>query len=252
MVARRMLALGASLLALWPASAAASYTPSYARSEKKSPALALVVAGGPMFATTTSHEWASECPDVTTTDYDWSPSCSASRPIGLVVDVRLEVLWGVLGFDLFVLGAGDWTEADLAELPPVPLPDYAFGMQITRLGAGGGGGIRFKTKPPSLQLSVGAGGGIMLRQVYSNVTSLDGDAVRYAAPIVRADIGAVAGAFTMGILGWVEVFDRVTVRPDLGPIGLQDTGLSAALEEVALFQGPEFFVGPFVGVHLGG
>lgn len=252
MLARRMLALGTSLLALWPASAAASYTPSYARVEKKSPTLALVAAGGPMFATTTSHQWASECPDVATAAYDWSPSCSASRPMGLVADLRLEVLWGVLGFDLFVMGAGDWTEADLAEQPPVPLPAYASGMNITRLGVAVGGGIRFQTKPPSLQLSVGAGSGLMLRQVYSNVSSLDGDALRYAAPIFRADVGAVAGSFTMGLLGWVEVFDRVTVTPDLGPVGLQDPGLSAALADVALFQGPEFFVGPFVGVHFGG
>lgn len=252
MLAPRVFALGVSVIALWPASGSASYTPSYGVSEQKSPTLALVVAGGPMFGTTTSHEWSTECPDVVTNDYDWSPGCSASRPIGLATDVRLEVLWGVLGFDVFVLGAGDWTEADLAEAPPVPLPDYASQMHVGRVGVGVGGGFRFKTKPPSLRLSVGAGGGIMLRHVYSNVTSLDGEATRYGAPILRADVGAVAGSFTMGILGWVEMFDSVTITPDLGNLGPQGAALGTALSDIALFQGPEFFVGPFVGMHLGG
>ena len=92
----------------------------------------------------------------------------------------------------------------------------------------------------------------MLRHVYTNVSSLDGDAVRYAAPFVRADVGAVAGSFTMGIMGWVEFVDRVTVAPDLSAAGQEAAALAAALSNVALFDGPEFFVGPFFGAHLGG
>ncbi|NLE85221.1 MAG: hypothetical protein GX607_02365 [Myxococcales bacterium] len=219
---------------------------------KKTSGISLVLTAGPAFGTAPSHEWATTCPTLSTAEHEWQPGCSASRPMGFTVDVRLEVLWGVLGFDLFALGAGDWTEADVSGQPPVPLPDYASQMHIGRLGAGLGGGLRFKTKPKAVRFSAGAGGGAMLRHVYTNVSSVDGDAVRYAAPIVRADVGAVAGTFTLGIMGWVELVDRVTVTPDLSSVGQEAAAFAGALGDVALFDGPEFFVGPFIGLHLGG
>ncbi len=219
---------------------------------KETSGISLALTAGPAFGVAPNHEWATSCPELSTAEYDWQPGCSASRPLGFTVDVRLEVRGGVLGFDLFALGAGDWTEADVTGELPVPLPEYASRMHIGRLGVGLGGGLRFKTKPKAVRFSAGAGGGLMLRHVYTNVSSIDGDALRYAAPLVRADVGAVAGSFTLGLMGWVELVDRVTVSPDLSSVGQEAAALAGALTDVALFDGPEFFVGPFIGLHLGG
>ena len=221
--------------------------------------------GGPMFGLNSSHEWNNTCPEVAFPGGvlpTWTPSCSTKAPIGVVAEARIGVRIGVLGIEGFGLGAGDWSSAKLGEPePPVDLPGFATDMNIGRVGGGFGGGLRLITPPKWIRISAAGGGGIMFRHVYTNVSSLDGSSTGYTAPIVRADISLTFfKTFTLGVMGWMEFSKTVSITPDLSSAGdlagvpLPPELVAAfedALGDVTVFEGDQYFIGPYFGMHFG-
>lgn len=206
-----------------------------------------------------THEWNESCPNVS--ELSWSPDCKTSAPLGVALEGRVGVRIGVVGIEGFGLAAGDWSGGKLeGQEPSVPLPDFATEMAVGRIGGGVGGGLRLTTTG-LFRIAVGAGGGVMFRHVYSNVSSLDGSSQGYVAPLVRADLSFTLLKFlNLGVLGWVEFSPEVVVTPNLEAAGgiadmmlpaAQVEALETALGDVTVFDGPQFFVGPFVGLHFG-
>lgn len=209
------------------------------------------------FGLGSSHGWKEDCPQIP--EINWQPSCRVRSPLGLAIDGRLGVRLGFVGLEGFLLLAGDWTSASFQEdLPPEldQLPSFASGMQIGRIGGSLGGGVRLMTKPAKAQISGALGGGIALRHVFTSISSLDGSSTGYTAPMMRADVTLTLFKFlNLGVMGWVEFSKEVTVEPDLSPLGLSDADLEPildALGEVTVFDGPQFFIGPFLGFTFGG
>lgn len=95
----------------------------------------------------------------------------------------------------------------------------------------------------------------MFRHIYSNVSSLDGSAEGYAAPMLRADAGIILfGFLTAGVMGWLEFAPDVLVSPNFTAAGLDPTlagELSNAVGDVTVFQGNQAFIGLFAGLYMG-
>jgi hypothetical protein len=96
----------------------------------------------------------------------------------------------------------------------------------------------------------------MLRHVFTSISSLDGSSTGYLVPMMRADVTFTFLKFlNVGVMGWVEFSKDVTVEPDLSALGLSDAEMGPildALGEVTVFEGPQFFLGPFLGFTFGG
>jgi hypothetical protein len=220
--------------------------------------------GGFLWGVQSTHEWASRCPVITPASpeigqalgfTDWSPPCSTTPPLGAMIEGRFGLRFKYIGLEGFLLGSGDWSSAILEGTPPIALPEYAQKMYVGRLGGGPGIGIRFMTKPKGVQFTGAVGGGLVARFVYSNVSSLDGTNVSYLAPIARVDFNFVfARHFIVGVMGWAEFSDRVTVRPDLSSLGLtapNGADLLNGLDRVVVFQGTQYFLSPYIGLQFG-
>jgi len=219
-----------------------------------------------------THGWNNGCPVLEVSDEakaeaaaqgvtlpftSWAPPCSATPPLGAMMEGRIGLRFRYIGLEGFLLGSADWTSATLEGMPPIAIPDYARSMQIGRVGGGPGIGIRLMTKPAGVQLSGGVGGGFLARFVYTNVSSLDGSSVSYIAPMVRADLGLVfAKHFVLGVMGWVEFSGDVSVRPDVSMLGLNEgpSGIDLdiqGLERVTVFSGNQYFLSPYFGFQFG-
>jgi hypothetical protein len=75
--------------------------------------------------------------------------------------------------------------------------------------------------------------------------------------MMRADITATFFKFlNVGVIGWAEFSKDVVIQPDLtGVPGIPQAALDelgAALGDVTVFQGTQFFIGPFLGITFGG
>ncbi len=231
--------------------------------------LGLTMTAGPAFSFESTHQWndGTDCPEASYTysvpgeeeprTATWTAGCSANPPIGFLLDVRLSYMFNFFGIEAFALGAGDWSSANVEDLPEqFSLPSYLTQMHIGRIGGGLGGGVRLKTPPGFARLSAGIGGGIMFRHVYTNISSLDGSSDGYTAPIVRADVGVVLLNFlTVGLMGWVEYTNSVGVDPDLDSLNSIPpqvaTEIENALGNVTVFQGNQTFLGIFAGLSMG-
>jgi hypothetical protein len=220
---------------------------------------------GFLWGVRSTHAWTTDCPEIAPASplvaqalnfTSWAPPCSTRPPLGLMMEGRFGLRFKYIGLEGFLLGSADWSSAGLGGDPPIPIPKYAQQMEIGRVGGGPGIGIRFMTKPKPVQFTIGAGGGIFARFVYSNVSSLDGSSVSYLAPMARGDLSFVfAKHFIVGVMGWAEFSESVTVRPDLGMLGLPaapDGGdLLTGLDKVTVFQGTQFFLAPYLGIQFG-
>jgi hypothetical protein len=223
--------------------------------------LYLDILGLAMFASKSTHEWHERCPEVTdpSTGEPLNLSCDTRRPIGGALGARLGVsLGGSFGVEGFAIAAGDWSKASISGLNLSGVPSYLRDMHVGRVGGVFGAGIRLATPPGGLRFALGLGGGLAVRRVYSNVSSLDGSATRYAAPAVIADLRLFLGSSTLiGIFAWAEFSKTITVEPDLsgipGASASNTQGLSAldALDEVTVFQGTQIFIGPSLAMHFG-
>jgi hypothetical protein len=99
------------------------------------------------------------------------------------------------------------------------------------------------------------------RSIYSDVSSLDGSrSSSYTAPVVIADLTLRLGdTLSLGVLGWVEFSDTVTIRPNLSSFANQPSfggqnaaqQLEEALGDVTVFQGTQVFIGPTLAFHFG-
>lgn len=252
-----------------------SFFSSVARAaEPDGPYVSGVVA--PVFGLGSTHQWATDCPVIepsaevraqfeqagTPLPFEsWTPAgCGASAPLGVALEGRIGVRFQHIGLEGFLLGSGDWTSGSLEGTPPIELPSYATKMQIGRVGAGPGLGLRLMpTKLRSnLLVSLGVGGGAMIRYVYTNISSLDGSADTYIAPMVRVDAGIVLFRFlALGVMGWAEFADNVRVLPNLEAVASSFGAASnvqaylTGIDGVTVFQGTQFFVGPYLGLHFG-
>jgi hypothetical protein len=219
-----------------------------------------------------THEWNHTCPEVVVEadpSSNWNPTCSATTPLGIAMEGRIGVRIGIVGIEGFGLGAVDFSSGELGgEKPEVELPGFASSMQIGRVGGGFGGGVRFMSNG-FLRVSTGLGGGVIFRHVFSNVSSLDGSSTGYTAPLLKADLSLTLAKFlNLGLLGWVEFSPEVKVTPNLAAAGAfsgvdpNDPNIPPetramleafenALGDVTVFDGPQFFLGPYLGLHFG-
>jgi hypothetical protein len=220
-----------------------------------------------------THEWATGCPTITPSNEAvdqlaalglappftaWNPQCSVRGPLGAAVEGRLGIRMKVIGLEAFLLGGIDFSSAHLdTSTAPFEIPAYASDMYIGRVGGGPGIGARFMTLPGMFRFTAGVGAGAMIRYVFTNVSSLDGSSVNYVAPMIRADLNIVLLSFlSIGVMGWVEFADPVKIRPDLSALNVSFNGLQLdvylkGLERVTVFQGNQYFIGPYLGLHFG-
>jgi hypothetical protein len=220
---------------------------------------------GFLWGVASTHAWAKDCPEILPASPEigqllqfssWQPSCSTTAPLGVMVEGRFGLRFKYIGLEGFLLGSGDWSSGTLGGEPPIEIPSYAQQMQIGRVGGGPGIGIRVMTPAKPVQFTVGVGGGLLARFVYTNVSSLDGSSESYLAPMARADLSFVfAKHFVLGVMGWAEFSDGVSVHPDLSMIGLTagpgGMDLLKGLEKVTVFQGTQFFLSPYLGIQFG-
>jgi hypothetical protein len=216
---------------------------------------------GPAFGVQSTHEWKGSCPQIDAVG--WSPNCKISAPLGGLLAANLGFQFGFLGIEAFGFFASDYSSAKLeGAAPSVPLPSYATQMQIGRIGGALGGGVRAMTND-WLRVSIGLGGGVIFRDVFTNVSSLDGSAEGYVAPLVKSDMTLSFGKFfNLGVMGWVEFSPTVQVTPQLDTAaqlaGIDPSldGTLSAIEDgigaVTVFRGPQFIIAPFIGFHFGG
>jgi len=228
--------------------------------QKKDPkGFGMAMVGALTFSPAAGHEWAQgNCPsatiDIMGTTAVFAPTgCSASPSAGFSAEGRFGYMINVIGFELYGQTALDYVNAKLDGVPPIPgVPDYATQMHIGRIGIGGGGHLRLKTPPGPFRLSGGAGGGFLVRALFSNVSSLDGSSETYVAPVLRADLGIVlASVFTLGIMGWLEFAPTVTITPDLSALGPGGSELNNVLTDTVVVQGTQGTVGLFGGFAFG-
>lgn len=210
--------------------------------------------GAALFALSSTHEWKDACPTVDAGTQSWQPECTTSAPIGALLQGRLGLRWGYLGIEGFALTAIDWSQAEFNEGIP-GLPSAASTMAVGRVGGGLGAGLRLMTAPGVFRASAGAGGGIMFRHVYTSISSLDGASEGYQSPFLSFDMTiTLLGFLNLGVMGLVEFPGDVTVSPDFSSI--DEGGLGQAVESelgrVTVFSGPQFFIGPKLGIHFGG
>lgn len=238
-------ALAFALLGASTARAAGTTAPPKAE-EKKEAELYLSLTGGPMFGFGSTHQWASVCPSAPAIGF--APGCTTTSPVGFIADLRLGMNFNGLALELFGLGAGDWTSATLESNGAASAR-----MDVGRVGGGGGGGIRFLGKKSFTRFQIGGGGGVLVRHVYTTMSSLDGSSVDYVAPMVRADLGFIlAGFLSVGVLGYVEFTGEVNVAPNFDALGPGADQLEAAIGPTTVFEGPQYFLGPVVGFQFGG
>lgn len=220
------------------------------------------LAAGMTFTPGDNHEWGDgqNCPSgsIPGTNETWSPGCSASDPLGGFVEFRLGYSFGIIGVEGFALGAADWSTGKIVDdqnLLQGTLPDFLTNMQIGRAGGGFGGNVRVQSLPGPVRVSGGLGAGGMFRYVYSNLSSLEGNSEAYVAPIIRADVGVVLlNLFTIGAMGWAEFSSDVTLTPDLNAV-IPNPDVADAVEtaigDITVYQGTQYFLGFFVGLHMG-
>jgi hypothetical protein len=215
------------------------------------------VFGVGLFGLESTHEWNQNCPEVTDpmTGKDSDFSCDTRIPVGGALGVRLGlILRGVVGFEGFALGAGDWSRASIEELDMPGVPASLESMQIGRVGGALGGGLRLSTPTEGLRLSAGFGPGVAFRRVYTNVSSLDGSSTNYAAPMLLGDLSVTFGdSLTIGVVGWAEFSKTISIEPDLSSIPAAEEAAAAfsQIERVAVFQGTQWFIGPMIAFHHG-
>lgn len=207
-----------------------------------------------MFGLESTHEWKDECPFEPTSDL----SCNVRSPVGIGAGARLGYGFGVVGLEGFAIGSADWSRASIDGLDEVGIdvsavPSYLRDMQIGRVGGGFGGGIRLMTPDVGVRLSAGLGGGVALRHVYSNVSSLEESAAGYAAPMLLGDVTlTIGGALSLGAFAWVEFVDSVVIRPDFSGLGPGAQLVTSQIgDEVVVFEGPQVFLGPLLSLHFG-
>lgn len=210
--------------------------------------------GAALFALSSTHEWSESCPAVNLGSESWQPECSTSAPLGALLQGRLGMRFGYLGVEGFGLAAIDWSAARFDDAIP-GLPSSASTMAIGRVGGGLGAGLRLMSAPGLFRASAGAGGGIMFRHVYTSISSLDGASDGYHAPFVSFDVTlTLLGFVNLGVMGLVEFPSDVAVSPDFS--GIDDAFVGAQVEseigQVTVFSGPQFFIGPKLGIHFGG
>lgn len=210
-----------------------------------------------MFALKSTHEWKDNCPEITD-PISGDPldlSCDTRIPIGGAIGARLGLnLGGVFGLEGFAIGAGDWSRASIKGWSVPGIPSYLRDMQIGRVGGVLGGGIRLSTPSSGVRLSLGAGGGLAFRRVYTNVSSLDGSSTNYAAPVAIGDISIMLGdSLTVGAFAWAEFSRTISVTPDLSSIpgATNANNPLGDLDKVTVFQGTQWFVGPLLSFHFG-
>jgi hypothetical protein len=215
---------------------------------------------GVVFGLTSTHEWKDTCPQVE--QLNWAPACSATKPIGGAIEARLGYRHTIVGFEAFGLVSGDYSKGELeGSAPGVPLPSFATDIQVGRLGAALGGGLRVMNND-WLRVSAGIGMGAMFRGVFTNVSSLDGSSEGYVAPLLKADLTLSLGKFlNLGLMGWIEFSKTIKVAPELDAAGNLtggDPNLEAALDsieqemgQITLFAGPQYFLIPYLGLHFG-
>jgi hypothetical protein len=216
-----------------------------------------------LFGMNSTHQWNDDCPrvDDPVTGQDLGVTCDTRVPIGGALGARLGIGLGVVGIEGFGMGAGDWSSARLNGLSIPGVPAYLSEMHVGRVGFALGGGLRLSTPPAGLRLSLGLGGGLVFRSIYSNVSSLDGSSSSsYTAPVVIGDVTLrLGGTLSLGVLAWVEFSDTVTIKPDLSSLsslpsaGGQNPGqqLEDAVGDVTVFQGTQVFIGPMLAFHFG-
>jgi len=215
---------------------------------------------GAVFGLSSSHEWNHDCPDVA--ELSWTPTCQSSKPLGGLIQGNLGFRFGVIGVEGFGLFSIDFSSAWLEGAEStVTLPSYATKMQIGRVGGAVGGGLRVMNNG-GVRVSLGVGAGAVFRHVFTNVSSLDGSSEGYASPLVKADLTlTLAKFFNLGVMGWVEFSREIQVTPKLtsisGSLGGDGTldgtigSIEAGFGDVTVFQGPQYFLGPFLGFHFG-
>jgi hypothetical protein len=218
----------------------------------------MAMLGAITFSPQSGHAWAEGgCPVATITvngtTQIFAPGCSATPAAGISAEGRFGYMLSFIGFELYGQIATDYVNAQLDSIPAIPgVPEYATQMHIGRIGIGGGGHVRFKTPPGSFRLSAGAGGGFLVRALFTNVSSLDGSSENYVAPVLRADVGiVVVNALTLGVMGWIEFAPTVTVTPDLSALGGAGAPLQGALTETVVMRGTQGFIGLFGGFAFG-
>lgn len=218
----------------------------------------MAMVGALTFSPQSGHAWAEggcpvanlETPQGTVT---YAPGCSASPSAGVSAEGRFGYMWPFIGIELYGQIATDYVNARLDGVPPISgVPEYATQMHIGRIGIGGGAHVRFKTVPGPVRLSIGAGGGFLVRGLFSNVSSLDGSFEDYVAPVLRADLGVVlANVFTIGLMGWLEFPPTVAITPDLSVLGDIGVPLENALDQTVVVRGTQGVIGIFGGFAFG-
>lgn len=215
------------------------------------------LAAAGLFGMNSTHQWKDDCPRVNDPVSGQRVTCDTRAPIGGALGGRLGLGLGVIGIEGFGIGAGDWSSARLNGLTFPGVPAYLSEMHVGRVGFAVGGGLRLSTPPAGLRLSLGAGGGLVFRSIYSNISSLDGSSSSsYTAPVVIGDLTLrLGGTLSFGVIVWVEFSDTVTIKPNLSNVSGLPAGVGQELEdafgEVTVFQGTQVFIGPMLAFHFG-
>lgn len=202
------------------------------------------------FVPKSSHEWKEQCPDFSATAIAATPKCSTQAPIGGAIDGHLGIRGKYFGSEGFILGSADYSVAKVDVDTGFAIPDFAEGMHIGRAGVGAGVSFRGFYDTNVVGFNAAIGGGFLWRSVFSSLSSLSGQSEQYVAPIVRFDAGLSLFKFlTAGVLGWVEFSKDVVLHPDLSTFG-GNAETAEIFGDVTVFQGPQFFLGPYVGIRI--
>lgn len=204
-----------------------------------------------MFGTRSTHGWRRDCPTYQlSADADQAVTCETTPARGGALGVRFGFKFqGLLGVEAIVMGTGDWSSAKLKGLEVENAPSALSNMQAGRVGGLLGGGMRFTTPGRELYGSLGIGGGLVLRRLFTNVSSLDGSSVSYVAPALVLDLSIVlSNRLAAGLFVWSEFTPEVAVKPKL-PSGVANP--LSSLGSIVVHDGKEIFVGPMFAVHIG-
>lgn len=207
-----------------------------------------------MIGTSNTHQWNESCPSFEQGGSgSWNPGCDTKAPMGVGLEGRLGLRLGYLGLEGIGILAGDWSRARVDEAPPGDSFALSQTMHVGRVGGGLGGGVRFLTAPAILRFTAGAGGGVMFRHVYSNVSSLDGTSSGYRAPFLRLDANLVLLHFlSVGFEAMFEFAPTVRLEPNVGDVVDGAEQIDEAFGSIRVFKGPQVFIGPVLGMHFGG
>ena len=202
------------------------------------------------FVPQSSHEWKEQCPDFSATAIAATPKCSTQAPIGGAIDGHLGIRGKYFGSEGFILGSADYSVAKVDVDTGYAIPDFAEGMHIGRAKVGTGVSFRGFYDTNVIGFNAALGGGFLWRSVFSSLSSLSGQSEQYVAPIVRFDAGLSLFKFlTAGVLGWVEFSKDVVLHPDLSTFG-ENSETAEIFGDVTVFLGPQFFLGPYVGIRI--